>query len=168
MAKSVQPRKQLSLVSFMTTKDGLSDDKRDDQGGEPSSSDTDEMLSEPSCSSTVPESGSQSCDVDCCSLIRDKPNQPTSKDVLSGTKRMQGSQARYVQSSWFKQHSWLSLCTSRQKLFCFPCVTAVCRILLVFSKNAEASFVSSGFCNWRKASESFRNMKQAMHTLKLY
>ena len=41
-------------------------------------------------------------------------------------------------------------------LFCFPCVTAVRRILLVFSKNAEASFVSSGFCNWRKASDSFR------------
>ena len=37
----------MSLVSFMTTKDGLSDDKRDEQGGEPSSSDTDEMLSEP-------------------------------------------------------------------------------------------------------------------------
>ena len=58
MAKSVQPQKQLSLVSFMTTKEGSSDDKHDDQGEEPSSSDTDEMLSEPSCS-TVPESRSE-------------------------------------------------------------------------------------------------------------
>ena len=135
----------------MTTKEGSSDDKHDEQGGEPTSSNTNEMLSEPSCS-TVPESGLQSCDADCCSLIRDKPNQPTSKDVISGTKRMQGSQARYVQSSWFKQHSWLSLCTSRQKLFAF----LVLLLYVVTYWFSARILVSSGFCNWRKASECFR------------
>ena len=35
-------------------------------------------------------------------------------------------------------------------------MTAESRNLIVFSKNAEASFVSAGFCNWRKASECFR------------
>jgi hypothetical protein len=107
----------------MRTKEGSSDDKLEEQDGESRSSDTDEMLSEPSrethASSTVPQSGSQSCDADCCSLTRDKPNQPTSNDILSSTKRMQGSQARYVQSTWFKQHTWLTICTSRRKLFVF-------------------------------------------------
>ena len=35
-------------------------------------------------------------------------------------------------------------------------MTAVRRNPLVFSKNAEASFVSAGFCNWGKAAENFR------------
>ena len=100
----------------------------------------------------------QTCDAECCCMARDihKPNQPTSKLVLARTKRIQGSQARYVQDSWFKDHTWLTLCTTRQALFCFPCMTAKSRNLIVFSKNAEASFVSAGFCNWRKASECFR------------
>ena len=161
----------------MTKKEGLSDDEREEQGRESCSSDTDEMLTEPNCETlshvastctTVLESGSQGCDADCCNLTRDKPNQPTSKDILASTKRMQGSQARYVQSNWFKQHTWLTLYTSRQKLFCFPCVTAMHRNLIVFSENAEASFVTTRFCNWRKASESFRKHEAAMHTLKLY
>ena len=31
------------------------------------------------------------CIADCCSLTRDKPNQPTEKSVLTKTKRFQGS-----------------------------------------------------------------------------
>ena len=45
------------------------------------------------------------CIADCCSLTRDKPNQPTEKSVLTKTKRFQGSgksrQARCVQPCWF-------------------------------------------------------------------
>ena len=92
--------------------------------GEPCSRDTDDMLSEPDCetlsheaSSTVSES--QGCDADCCNLSRDKPNQPTAEDILASTKRIQGSQARYVQSSWFKQHTWLTLRTRKQNCFAF-------------------------------------------------
>ena len=32
------------------------------------------------------ESEPQSCDADCCSLNRDKPYHPTSKDILAHTK----------------------------------------------------------------------------------
>ena len=51
---------------------------------------------------------------------------------------------------------------------CFPCMTAESRNLIVFSTNSEASFISAGFYNWRKASECFVSMKQAKHTWKLY
>ena len=109
---------------------------------------------QPSHNETV--SDLKTCDAECCCMTRDKPNQPTSKHVLARTKRIQGSQARYVQANWYKDHTWLTLCTTRQKLFCFPCMTAESRNLMVFSKNTEASFVSAGFCNWRKASQCFR------------
>jgi hypothetical protein len=66
------------------------------------------------------------------------------------------SKARYVQPKWFKEQLWLTLCTTRQKLFCFYCSSAARQNMLVFSKNADTAFVSSGFCNWRKASERFR------------
>ena len=40
------------------------------------------------------------CIADCCSLTRDKPNQPNEKSVLTKTKRFQGSgksrQARFL------------------------------------------------------------------------
>lgn len=99
------------------------------------------------------------CAADCCNPSRDKPYQPDTKEILDRTKQIQGQgkneQARYVQASWFKQHSWLTLCTSRQKLFCFYCSAASRSNLLVFSKNADTAFVSSAFFNWRKASEAF-------------
>ena len=43
-------------------------------------------------------------------------------------------------------------------------MTAVRRNLLVFSKNGEASLVSAG----EKRQSVFKNMKQAILTLKLY
>ena len=155
MAKHVQ--KQLSLVSFMTTGECSTDDK---QGGQQCPSDTSEMQDEPGCETQSHEASlsdtvsqpelAEGCDAHCCNSTRDKPDQPMSRDILANTKRVQGPQARYVQPSWFKQHTWLTLYTTRQKLFCFPCVTAVHRNLLVFSKNADSGF------NWRKAEESFR------------
>lgn len=63
------------------------------------------------------------CTAECCSLTRSKPYQLTSKDILAKTKRIQGhgrnQQVRYVQPKWFKEHSRLTLCTTRQRVFCF-------------------------------------------------
>ena len=99
------------------------------------------------------------CGADCCSFTRDMPNQPTSKLVLAKTRRIQGrgknKQGRLVQASWFKRHPWLTLCTTRQKLFCFYCSAAARKNLLVFSKNQDSAFISSGYCNWRKSSKAF-------------
>ena len=99
------------------------------------------------------------CTADCCSLMLNKPNQPTNKTVLAKTKKFQGSgksrQARCVQSCWFQKYRWLLLCTTRSKLFCFVCVTAVQRNLLTFSENIEPSFTTTGFCDWRKGGQCF-------------
>ena len=143
---TVMARKQLSLVSFLTTNVPEAEQTQAEDEG-PSHIEAQ--------SSEVGNSTESSCEADCCSVSRDKPNQPTSREVLAATKRMQGPQARYVQAGWFKQHTWMTLGTSRQKLYCFPCLTAVRRKLMVFSKNADPAFVTSGFCNWRKASERF-------------
>ena len=101
----------------------------------------------------------EDCSSDCCKLSRDKPNQPTSSKVLAATKRVQGKgksrQARFVQATWFSRYPWLSLCESRQKLFCFYCVTASNRKLMTFSTKADRAFSHSGFDNWKKASERF-------------
>ena len=106
------------------------------------------------------------CIADCCSLTRDKPNQPTEKSVLTKTKRFQGSgksrQARCVQPCWFQKHRWLSLCATRNKLFCFVCFMTVQRNLLTFSKNVEPSFTTTGFCNWRKAGQCFRKHEASL------
>ena len=46
---------------------------------------------------------------DCCKPDCDTPNQPTCRLVLANTKRVRSHQARYVQSSWFITHPWLTL-----------------------------------------------------------
>ena len=63
------------------------------------------------------------CAAECWSLTRGKPYQPTSKDILAKTKRIQGhgrnQQAGYVQPKCFKEHSWLTPCTTRQRVYVF-------------------------------------------------
>ena len=66
---------------------------------------------QPSQSETV--SNLQTCDAECYCMTRHKPYQPMSKHVLARTKCIQGSQARYVQNNWFKDYTWLTLCTNR-------------------------------------------------------
>ena len=60
------------------------------------------------------------CSAHCCDPQHDSPYHPTK---LTRTRRVQGSgkskQTQKVQVGWFKQHSWLSLCETRQHLFCF-------------------------------------------------
>ena len=86
-----------------------------------------------SASALSPESG---CAAHCCDLQWDSPNQPTNSSLLAATKRVQGSgkskQARSVQVGWFKEHPWLSLCETRQRLFCFYCQCADRRQLVTF------------------------------------
>ena len=117
----------------------------------------------PESSSTIidiEDSSLEICTADCCRLDRTEPYQPESKEILQKTKRIQGQgknqQARYVQVQWFKQHTWLTLCLSRQKLYCYYCSKAFQSHLIVFSKSVEMAFVSTGFSNWRKATEGFR------------
>ena len=97
------------------------------------------------------------CSAYCCDPHRDTPNQPTATSLLAATKRVQGvgksKQARMVQKEWFVRYPWLSLCETKQKLFCFYCQNAERRKLVTFSTKGEDAFTKTGFCNWKKAGE---------------
>ena len=92
--------KQVSLLGFLSTKasdTATGSQVLSDKDGTTSTSDS--HTDQPShINETV-----ETCNAECCS--RDKPNQPTSKHILARTKRLQGSQARYVQENWFKDHT---------------------------------------------------------------
>ena len=81
-------RKQLSLVSFLTTNVPEAESTQAEDEG-PNYSETQSI--------EVGNSTESSCEADCCSVSRDKPNHPTSRDAM---KRTQGPQARYVQPGW--------------------------------------------------------------------
>ena len=121
-------------------------------------------------SETTGNKSADFCAADCCSPTRDKPYQPDTKDILAKTKRIQGQgkteQARYVQASWFKQYTWLTLCTSRQKVFCFYCLAAVRSNLLVFSKNADTTLSAVVLLIGEKLRMPFISMKQVRPTQK--
>jgi len=44
-------------------------------------------------------------------------------------------------------YKWITLCESRQKLFCFICRNEHNKDALMISKNAESAFTSDGFDN---------------------
>ena len=95
------------------------------------------------------------CKSQCCNSDRREPNQPTSMSILNAMKRVQGEgqlrQGRVVQTNWFNLYPWLTLCETKNKIFCFYCFNAVQRKLLPYSKKAEATFSKTGFCNWKRA-----------------
>lgn len=121
-------------------------------------------------SETTGNKSADFCAADCCSPTRDKPYQPDTKDILAKTKRIQGQgkneQARYVQASWFKQYTWLTLCTSRQKVFCFYCLAAVRSNFLVFNKNADTTLSAVVLLIGEKLRMPFISMKQVRPTQK--
>ena len=96
------------------------------------------------------------CNGVCCSIERKEPNQPTSNNILAATKKNQGKQTRSVQSSWFQQYPWLTLCESRNILFCFYCSHAERKNMITFSTKADKTFSKVGFTNWKKAGERFK------------
>lgn len=57
---------------------------------------------------------------------------------------------------WYKKYPWLTICTTRKKVFCF-----YCRVegqgMMTFSSKAESTFTKIGYNNWKKALEKFEN-----------
>ena len=60
-------------------------------------------------------------------------------------------------SRWYDAFSWLTLCTAKGRAFCFYCRLAEQRGILLFSTKAEPTFTITGFNNWRRALEKFKN-----------
>ena len=63
-------------------------------------------------------------------------------------------------SIWFSQHKWLTYCVTQNKTYCYYCRTAVRRGLICFTKKHKEAFISTGFENWKKAKEHFKEHEQ--------
>lgn len=65
------------------------------------------------------------------------------------------SHSRMIQRRWNELHPWISVCTSKYRIFCSTCLTANEQGLLS-PKYKQTAFVHSGFSNWKKALSVFR------------
>lgn len=102
--------------------------------------------------------GAYDCQCPCCRDY-DTAHQPTD---LEQSKSIHGQ--RSIQLSWYTKHKWISVCTSRYKIFCQVCCFARKRRLVTSSKRYNLAFVEEGFNNWKKALEKFlEHEKSEMH-----
>lgn len=92
------------------------------------------------------------CNSVCCSDLM-KPFQPQSEECLACLT----SNGRKFVPKWFQQYPWLTVCSTRRKVFCYECRCISKRELLTFSKNSSPAFTSSGFNNWKKAVQKFNS-----------
>lgn len=69
------------------------------------------------------------------------------------------------QSSWYNTFPWLHSEAGVRAVLCFYCMTShqICGTHSV-AKNTETAFVTTGFWNWKKAVEKFKDMRHPMPT----
>ena len=107
------------------------------------------------------------CQCQGCSNLR-TPHQPLNVDnsrvshsYRSTRHGLQQSHSRKIQSNWYKIYPWLTVCTS---VYCASCRWANSQGLLNFPKHFKPAFIDSGFANWRKALQKFREHEaSSMH-----
>ena len=74
------------------------------------------------------------------------------------------SYSRKIQPNWYDRYPWVSVCTSKYKVFCATCCGAKQQGLLTFTKHKDTAFVDEGFGSWNKALERFKDHeKSEMH-----
>ena len=86
--------------------------------------------------------------------IPKKPNQPS----LSFTfpKRTEGKQLRSCQAKWFPTFKWLHYDNGLDAVFCHMCMVQNSMGRLSLAHRKEYAFIGTGFTNWKKALEKFR------------
>ena len=86
----------------------------------------------------------------------DAPHQPLQfrfpKRLFGKTKPVK----RAFQSNWFKQWTWIHYNEEKDLAICFLCAKAL-REKKLFAPNAEESFTTKGFSNWKDATVRFRD-----------
>ena len=113
---------QKTLLDFCERSTGESEEARSsagssislESGGVGQELDTNSMISE----------ASVTCFGTCCERGRIDPNQPRTRDILDATTKIIHGQKRSVSASWFDRYSWLTLCETKNVLFCHCCVAA--------------------------------------------
>ena len=75
------------------------------------------------------------------------------------------SYCRKIQPAWYQKYPWITVCSSRYKIFCRTCRSAQQQGLLSSSVLSRKSpFITGGFGNWRKALKRFQeHEKSEMH-----
>ena len=91
------------------------------------------------------------CTSQCCKH-REFPFQPR----VTHTKKRQGKQNRSFNTRWYRDHKWISFCTSQGKVFCFYCRKATYEGLLPSGSRIDSSLITIGFGNWKKARNKFK------------
>ena len=96
-------------------------------------------------------SHSSSCTAECCHHPLTAPHQPCDKVTLESTRQNVGkkSETRTFNLAWYEEFTWLHLCSSRKKVFCYLHHSGS------LTKKYETAFISDGFNNWKKAKERF-------------
>lgn len=115
-------------------------------------------LGEESGSESEQESNTNpSCTCQCCQL---QSYRPEDEETLTRTIKEYGHgkqlKTRYFRKEWYKSFEWLTLCSTTYKAFCTDCMKAKRNGLLTFSAKMEQAFISTGFCNWKKAMGRFK------------
>ena len=102
-----------------------------------------------------------SCQCPCCLDVK-TPHQP--RDVSQSKVNDSYKHTRMIQTSWYKLHPWITVCTSQYKIFCATCRSAQFQGLLTFPEHRKPAFVSSGFNKWKNALRKFREHENcSMH-----
>lgn len=96
-------------------------------------------------------SDKERCINQCCAEEKNV-YQPKGKEALS----LFAKNDRKFLPLWYDKHEWLTLCTTKKKVFCVYCRYAHRHDLLTFSKKGEEAFTVNGFDNYKKASQKFR------------
>ena len=105
---------------------------------------------ETSTSSDLVSLGSD-CTTLCC--FEDQTvYQPTEKAILT----LFVNKGRNFLPAWYKKFKWITLCTTKKKIFCVYCRFAHKHKLFTFSKRGDDAFTIKGFDNFKKAVEKFR------------
>ena len=81
------------------------------------------------------------------------PNQPHKFEF---PKKDYGRQTRSFQSSWFKDFPWFHYDEISDSAFCYICISQNNKGNLTSARNKEQSFISTGYSNWKKALERFK------------
>ena len=113
------------------------------------------------------DAGPGSCQCQCCvnpSTAYHPQVESTSGVTHTHRSKDRGmkSYSRHIQSAWYSDFPWISVCTTSYKIYCATCRSAKCRGLLTFSKHYKAAFVDDGFQNLKKALQRFREHERSV------
>lgn len=134
--------------------DGESDD---------SSEHGDSQVVEPEVGSTSSHEPQVICSAQCCST--DKLVQITDSRSIRSNRKQQRKKWWQFSPEWYRTYPRLLLCSTRSKVFCSYCRSSNQRGILTAKKAGGGdAFLTTGFDNWKRAHESFKqHEKSAIH-----